>query len=1676
VLDEEGVQIALEYTGLLESDVASQIIENLGRPVTVTKPDPQPLASEEGEQVANVEERQVYQIEKVPHFTRSRLLLANLVRILTDRRRGLLHNSSVPAPSLPILSYSQSAHFDTEGSRADAPRPTSHPELSVATDMTSMMYSQSARMLPPIKIPTQSTVHKQQSRPRKRLLDATGFDEAYTRETPRMLHYDNSEQHDPVKQVEALRRELQIAKAGVNQLNRLVDKNIAWVQQNCDMSQYAGQFSERAKRKCQRMAADRIGNVYASLVGKTLQWAVHRWREALRFEHCRKVALQYCKAKSIVGITKVLLRWHLRCIYSRWVRWIYHVKAQIRVEREAATVQIQRIIRGFLGRRRARNKRLGKSAVHIQCLFRKIHAGHVVSRKKLDKQLKISNAAAVRIQKLINDFVAIKRAKAELARRKAKLAATKIQKIARGQKGRERFKLKQEEIKRQAEEREREEARRKAEAEAEALVAADALKEAGKRATGTDLDALASQASSTAPLQVQSMSSSLAEDQADAISVTSHGGKSSSNYPTKSKAPKTKIAEKLTPNKDGAYRKVVTKTLTKSIEKPIDKPVESKTTYCKPVEITDDAAIKIQKITRGKIARRMSNHKANEVIDRAAISANIASSKADISSAVDGDVPVHQAIVDESPQEAVEDEGTVVCNNGDTITAKVNEVSEPVQIADDKLVIETEDIISDNVQDNAVNQHPREQVLDTSPVRPHSAPNHQSKFGNNDGVSGLPDHSPLSARNDTTPVSTGAGKSASPSPSRPVSGSFMGALSSPIASASGFIKNAFGSFSNIRRSGDASSPATSSLPLQNETKVPRSASRPTSAVQSEVQNELPPVVEMNDSATETAADDAAANALPLASQDYDTTQFSEQVSLEAIASNIVDFNSSDGMQGQQQVLQDITEQDTDGQMQTPADNEEAFGVDDAGGEQENEADGLNYDHDRDADEKEDFPPQPEVVSSDLSGKQSKKTAAQRSAESKKKLEQDRIARRSKELEDKKKAAKDSAQSKQPKSQAKGKGSGNNRKVVKSEEDSKKEEMAKPPILPSGDNKESSRDGGNDGLVTSSGEARSNTMLPVVVQGNCENLAEQVHEFVEPNSVKTMRAATRIQLLIRAMIARRRFRKRKEEVAKAQQDAEQVVDWATVTIQKSMRGKIGRKRYETVRKARHDEVQRKSHESASKIQARLRGMQDRKRVEQIKRSRTAEKKHVDWLKSYQKQSIIHANSTLIEEHDEDEGSPGHVVEESEKVKRELLDLPLRPSSAERPTRESLSRPLSREESKITEPVTSNSPTKRSSLSEQPVIMPSLSRPSSRQKLKTPEASINPKSNRSNEPGKDAIHHAKKSPHYATHHGHPRPPITDAPHQESQATPQPPPESAGHPVQVVTDPRLDTLDEKLKMLEEVERRIKASEENLALGAKMAEERIQQQMAALEAQAKKAEADRKAQEELMKLAVGSMSHRSPYATGGPYSSRRGMMSTRGSAPPTARSARAGNIPTDAPKLIYQGQEWLQLWDDEQQAYYWWCPATQAAQWEQPGMEQYYQQQYYAGPAATTPSKSEGGDESGYESSGGALTDYSTDHDMSYYTDTESVHEDWQEYWDEQAQAKYWYNNTTVGAAKSFSFIFYVSNDRQLMFVCRAKRHGRNLRSWSRGQALEHPMQSLGTMQLCQRQQIQIMVGCHT
>ena len=185
-------------------------------------------------------------------------------------------------------------------------------------------------------------------------------------------------------------------------------------------------------------------------------------------------------------------------------------------------------------------------------------------------------------------------------------------------------------------------------------------------------------------------------------------------------------------------------------------------------------------------------------------------------------------------------------------------------------------------------------------------------------------------------------------------------------------------------------------------------------------------------------------------------------------------------------------------------------------------------------------------------------------------------------------------------------------------------------------------------------------------------------------------------------------------------------------------------------------------------------------------------------------------------------------------------------------------------------------------------------------------------------------------------------------------------------------------------------------MAQATRLAEERataMEKAMKDFEERARIEEAERAMQRQMMELAAGPVqTARSdvpvdPKTTRTPRTKRDNY-----DPPPTARSAREEGIPKDAEKISFEGRKWYQLWDEQESAYYWYCPATKAAQWEKPG-----------DPPGT---------DGGYES-GGNTTDYSTDWYESGGDYTDGEGETWQEFFDDSAQAKYWYNPATGEAS---------------------------------------------------------------
>jgi hypothetical protein len=222
--------------------------------------------------------------------------------------------------------------------------------------------------------------------------------------------------------------------------------------------------------------------------------------------------------------------------------------------------------------------------------------------------------------------------------------------------------------------------------------------------------------------------------------------------------------------------------------------------------------------------------------------------------------------------------------------------------------------------------------------------------------------------------------------------------------------------------------------------------------------------------------------------------------------------------------------------------------------------------------------------------------------------------------------------------------------------------------------------------------------------------------------------------------------------------------------------------------------------------------------------------------------------------------------------------------------------------------------------------------------------------------------------------------------------------------------EAIDEKLQKLAEMEKSMLEKERRMEAAAKEAELRSKEMQHALKLMQDRAaaeEAERASRKALMMDAMGSMgsmmsTNQSAMAT--QPTAKPALESSRHDGPPTGRSARGGaGIPASCRRVIHDSREWCELWDDDEEAYYWYCELTQEAQWDRPDVADDLDHGY----------ASAGG---GYQSEGGR-TDYTSDHSYGYNSGTDFSQggggEEWTEYWDESAQAKYWYNNNSGEAS---------------------------------------------------------------
>ena len=221
-----------------------------------------------------------------------------------------------------------------------------------------------------------------------------------------------------------LRSTLAATDAGLAELRSLVKKDVQWVQLNCTSTN----MSVRAQFFCKQWGAEKISALLASGELSRQRKALLHWRAAaalqfnlqrlelyLKFTACRKVVLSLG-----AGID--------RCRGSALKHWQLVARLERREEADGAACEVQRHARAFMGKVRFKAFKRFAYARRIQCLVRIRQAR---ARCRLQRRVLKQSRAAACIQRAWRRVVAVRQGRKEAQNRRRHRAAKKIQRCKR---------------------------------------------------------------------------------------------------------------------------------------------------------------------------------------------------------------------------------------------------------------------------------------------------------------------------------------------------------------------------------------------------------------------------------------------------------------------------------------------------------------------------------------------------------------------------------------------------------------------------------------------------------------------------------------------------------------------------------------------------------------------------------------------------------------------------------------------------------------------------------------------------------------------------------------------------------------------------------------------------------------------------------------------------------------------------------------------------------------------------------------------------------------------------------------------------------------------------------------------------------------------------------------------
>ena len=159
-----------------------------------------------------------------------------------------------------------------------------------------------------------------------------------------------------------------------------MEEGIEWVQANCPVTNI------RAQQYCQKHGLEKLNQLFNRIAYQKMIAAIQKWRETIEFEKNQEKVDNYMKWKGSRRLIKMVQEWDLKQLMSAYDKWHHTIMQLKKKELDHNAVQIQKVARGFLGRRRVSRMRRNKSAIQIQRVGRGMLGRKLAREKRWEKK------------------------------------------------------------------------------------------------------------------------------------------------------------------------------------------------------------------------------------------------------------------------------------------------------------------------------------------------------------------------------------------------------------------------------------------------------------------------------------------------------------------------------------------------------------------------------------------------------------------------------------------------------------------------------------------------------------------------------------------------------------------------------------------------------------------------------------------------------------------------------------------------------------------------------------------------------------------------------------------------------------------------------------------------------------------------------------------------------------------------------------------------------------------------------------------------------------------------------------------------------------------------------------------------------------------------------------------